>query len=95
MRRPRGRRSPARVQRPNAEPPPGIGFGLVGDDEPVFIVRGQDLAAPATIEAWAREALLRGAHPNIADIAGNWADRVREWQRRHGAQAAWRQDGDA
>ena len=85
----------ARLPRPGAEPPPGLGFGLVGEDEPVFIVRGQDLAAPATIEAWAREALLHGAHPVIAAEAGRWAERVREWQRRHGTQAAGRQDGDA
>ncbi|MEY2478842.1 MAG: hypothetical protein QOG87_4157 [Actinomycetota bacterium] len=83
----------ARLQRPGAEP--RLGFGLVGEDEPVFIVRGQDLAAPATIEAWAKEALLHGAHPVITDMAVRWADRVRDWQRCHGAQAAWRQEGDA
>jgi hypothetical protein len=64
-----------------------MGFGLVGEDEPVFIVRGMDIAAPATIEAWAEVALLYGAHPAIADQAGRWAERVREWQRRHGAHA--------
>jgi hypothetical protein len=70
----------------------------VGEDEPVFIVRGLDIAAPATIEAWAKEALLQGANPVIADMAGRWAERVREWQRGHGAHAAhaaWHQDGDA
>lgn len=78
---------PPRRRRPSARDdalPTGLGFGLVGDDEPVFIVRGQDLAAPATIEAWAREALLHGAQASVADQAGRWAERVREWQRHHG-----------
>jgi hypothetical protein len=30
-------------------------------------------------------ALLHGAHPVVVDHAGRWADRVREWQRVHGA----------
>ncbi|MEY2567304.1 MAG: hypothetical protein QOE35_1833 [Actinomycetota bacterium] len=74
----------SRAERRTTDP---LGFGVVGDDEPVFVVRGCDLAAPATIEAWARLALLHGAHPVVADHAGRWADRVREWQRVHGANA--------
>jgi hypothetical protein len=84
---PRGRGTRRRSPAGDDATPPALGFGLVGDDEPVFIVRGQDLAAPATIEAWAREALLHGAQASVADQAGRWAERVREWQRLHGGRA--------
>jgi hypothetical protein len=82
-RRPSGRRS----QVLRREPSRPLGFGLVGDDEPVFIVRGKDAAAAETIEMWGRLALAHGAHPALAAQAGRWAERVREWQRVHGARA--------
>lgn len=74
---------------------PGLGFGLVGEDEPVFVVRGCDVAAPATIEAWARLARLHGAQPGLVARAESWAARVRSWQQQHGARVPGVQDGSS
>ena len=69
------------------------GFGLVGEDEPVFVVRGCDVTAPGTIEAWARLALLHGAQPGVVDRAETWAARVRSWQEQHGSEVPVVRDG--
>lgn len=58
--------------------------GVIGEDEPVFVVRGRDVAAPRTIEAWATIAVAHGAHPRVLDQARAWAARVRRWQQDHG-----------
>ena len=60
--------------------------GVIGEDEPVFVVRGRDAAAPRTIEAWATIAVAYGAHPSVLDQARAWAARVRLWQQDHGHQ---------
>ncbi len=50
-----------------------------GNDEPVFLIRGQDICAPAAIATYAEMARLAGS-AEIADRAAEWADRVRAWQ---------------
>ena len=65
-----------------ATPTPGV----IGEDEPVFVVRGRDVAAPRTIEAWATIAVAYGANPHVLDQARAWAARVRLWQQDHGQQ---------
>lgn len=59
--------------------------GIIPEDEPVFLVRGQDLAAPATLRAWARIAADHGADQDILNRVRRHADRMEEWQAQHGA----------
>lgn len=57
---------------------------LIPDDEPVFVIRGQDAAAPGTVEAWANFAEHCGASPEIVAMARQHAAVMREWQLKHG-----------
>lgn len=58
--------------------------GLIPADEPVFLLRGQDIAAPAAIMAWVEEARAQGADPEIIDAALAQADAMMKWQDRDG-----------
>lgn len=62
--------------------------GKIGSDEPVFLVRAQDLSAPACVRAWADDAERRGADPNILRAAREHATLMEEWQQKHGAKVA-------
>lgn len=53
--------------------------GLIPDDEPVFLIRGQDILGPAVVDYWAALAESRGATPNIVEAARKQARRMREW----------------
>ena len=57
--------------------------GLIPEDEPVFIIRGQDAAAPSTVEFWAAAAAGRGAKQDIVTAAYRQANLMRDWQREH------------
>lgn len=52
----------------------------IGKDEPVFLIRGRDLAAPGAIRAWADLARLAGASPFIVNLARGHALAVETWQ---------------
>jgi hypothetical protein len=54
--------------------------GLIPADEPVFLLRGQDIAAPGTVEDWAARAEANGASPEIVTLAINQAHAMRVWQ---------------
>lgn len=56
----------------------------IPEDEPVFLLRAQDVAAPDTVEYWEILARRAGARKNITDAAKNQAEAMREWQREHG-----------
>lgn len=56
--------------------------GKIPDDEPVFILRGQDRAAPAAVRAWAAKAEELGADHAIVDLARRQAYDMEEWQER-------------
>ena len=56
---------------------------LIPDDEPVFLIRGQDKAGPCAVEAWALEAMSFGASREIIKAARAQAERMRDWQRDH------------
>lgn len=58
--------------------------GLIPEDEPVFLIRGQDVAAPNAVRAWAREATRCGADRAIVEAAEEQADAMEEWQNQHG-----------
>jgi hypothetical protein len=54
------------------------------DDEPIFVLRAQDQTAPGIVRAWAR--LAETLHAPAAKVreAHALADRMLEWQERHG-----------
>lgn len=53
--------------------------GKIPDDEPVFLIRGQDACAAATVEYWARLAADNGASQSIVSKALEHAERIRAW----------------
>lgn len=59
--------------------------GLIPDDEPVLLVRGQDAAALATCDAWIDEARRRGAEPEIVEAVSRHRAEIALWQQRHGS----------
>lgn len=60
--------------------------GLIPEDEPVFLLRAQDICAPAVVETWAFRASEAGADTHIVAAARAHALKMREWQGQHGAQ---------
>lgn len=58
--------------------------GIVPEGEPVFLLRGKDLAAPEAVRAWAFAARGLGASDDIVDLAYAWADEMERYQRETG-----------
>ena len=54
--------------------------GLIPDGEPVFLIRGKDLAGPRAVREWAKVASELGADKAIIDAALNQAKRMEAWQ---------------
>jgi hypothetical protein len=48
-------------------------------DEPVFLIRGQDVVGAAAVRAWADLAEAAGAKPDILGIARSHADWMDRW----------------
>lgn len=57
----------------------------IPEDEPVFLLRAQDMVAPKVVDFWVKEADALGAKPNIVNAAREQAARMRTWQEDHGA----------
>lgn len=55
--------------------------GLIPDEEPVFLLRGQDLAAPGILRAYAVEASRVGASDELVMATLNQAREMEAWQR--------------
>lgn len=55
----------------------------IPEDEPVFLLRGQDKAAPETVRFWASQALKHNAHPRIIALAMMQAEKMEKWQKEH------------
>lgn len=55
--------------------------GKIGADEPVFLLRAQDICAPHAVKAWAAIAEENGASWAIVTRAREWAEEMKEWQR--------------
>lgn len=60
------------------------GSGKIPDDEPVFLVRAQDVVGPMTVRAWARNAELVGAEDDIIAHALEHAMLMEDWQDSYG-----------
>ena len=58
--------------------------GKIPEDEPVFLIRGQDIAAVSAVRAWAAYAEALGAKPDIVRAARKHAELMAEWQTQHG-----------
>jgi hypothetical protein len=54
--------------------------GLIPEDEPVFLLRGQDRAAAAAVRYWAETAGAFGASPEILQAARDQAGRMERWR---------------
>ncbi|GIL13651.1 MAG: hypothetical protein BroJett038_23710 [Chloroflexota bacterium] len=55
---------------------------LIPDDEPVFLVRGQDVVGAATVRAWADMAQDAGAAREIVRIAREHAEKMAAWPKK-------------
>jgi hypothetical protein len=58
--------------------------GLIPADEPVFLLRGQDRAAPIVLEIWTAIVDAWGGDWEITERAKAHAHDMRVWQHKHG-----------
>jgi hypothetical protein len=56
----------------------------IPDDEPVFLIRGQDALGWAAVDAWANLAEAANCDPSIIALARNHAKRMKDWADRYG-----------
>jgi hypothetical protein len=56
--------------------------GLIPDDEPVFLLRGQDELAAQHVRDWAEHAELRGCSPEVVAAARAHADKMDAWPKK-------------
>lgn len=56
----------------------------IPEDEPVFLLRAQDKLAPELLLQWAMKLRLLGGDPNMARLAEDHAQRMIDWQAKHG-----------
>ena len=59
--------------------------GKIPVDEPVFMLRAQDVIAPQVVEIWALAAHAAGADDDIVEHAYKHAQLMRKWQEEHGS----------
>lgn len=57
---------------------------LIPGEEPVFLIRAQDVTAPWIVRMWISEARRHGAKKNILEAAEAQIERMVEWQRKYG-----------
>lgn len=62
--------------------------GKIPEDEPVFLLRGQDLAAPEAVRAWAEENERLGGNHELSQSAREHADLMEAWQAEHTSKVA-------
>lgn len=55
----------------------------IPENEPVFLLRGQDKLAPRLLLMWAMELRLQGGDPSMAEEAERHAQLMIEWQKTH------------
>ena len=55
--------------------------GKIGGDEPVFLLRAQDISAPEAVRAWAVYNIDNGGDIYLSNLAQAHALRMEEWQR--------------
>jgi len=55
--------------------------GKIPADEPVFLLRGQDMLAPAILDRYAADAQRAGCEPHLVRAVHDHAEAMRDWQR--------------
>lgn len=53
--------------------------GLIPDDEPVFLIRGQDICAPDVLRFYAETAKANGASDELVQATLRQADLMDDW----------------
>jgi hypothetical protein len=56
--------------------------GLIPEDEPVFLIRGQDQIGASTVRLWATLAELAGCDLEIVNKAKRHADKMDAWPKK-------------
>jgi hypothetical protein len=59
--------------------------GLIPEDEPVFLLRAQDVCARAALRTWIQEAMSLNANEDIIQAARDQLDRFGHWRDIHPA----------
>lgn len=62
--------------------------GLIPEDEPVILIRGQDQAAIPAMEAWCAAHLAAGGDVAVANLVYEHIARVADWQENHAYKVA-------
>jgi len=57
--------------------------GKIPADEPVFLLRGQDVLAPDTLRYWADKLRHKYRNHHMAKMVEDHADAMVEWQKTH------------
>lgn len=63
-------------------------MGKIPDDEPVFLIRGQDTAAIRTLQYYAHVAESHGADAGLINAVRRQVDAIRRWQEENGSKVA-------
>lgn len=58
--------------------------GLIPEDEPVFLLRGQDPIAPQLLLEWCDRAKALGVSPHMINVVEEQAMDMADWQAKHG-----------
>lgn len=56
--------------------------GLIPENEPVFLIRGQDKVGADAVRGWARLNAIVGGDPELTEAAREHADRMEEWPKK-------------
>lgn len=59
----------------------------IPDDEPVFLLRAQDAAAPTAVRAWIEESQENGVKPELLELAELQLWRMKRWNVKKSADA--------
>lgn len=57
---------------------------IIPEDEPVFLLRGQDALAPSILLDWASRLRSLGGDPDMVDLVREQAHRMIFWQNENG-----------
>jgi hypothetical protein len=60
---------------------------LIPEDEPVFLIRGQDVVGASVVREWARANDRVGGDPELSALANAQADRMDAWPKKKKADA--------
>jgi len=56
--------------------------GLIPEDEPVFLLRGQDVAAPSAVRSWAQKVDQLGGDKRLVRAALGFAQEMEDWPKK-------------